>query len=77
MPLGVNAFVKGGSIDFNGEHALCLAGGVFLPARRWAYFGMTINWTDAEGGRVAEEGPRFAAVVNEIFTALNDRLGTC
>jgi len=77
MPLGVNAFVKGGSIDFNGEHALSLAGGAFLPARRWAYFGMTINWTDAEGGPVAEEGPRFAAVVNEIFTALNDRLGTC
>ena len=25
MPLRVNAFVKGGSIDFNGEHALSLA----------------------------------------------------
>jgi len=38
IPLGVNAFIKASSIDFNGEHALSLAGGVFIPARRWAYF---------------------------------------
>jgi len=43
IPLGMNAFIKGGSIDFNGQHALCIAGGVFMPADRWAYFGMTIN----------------------------------
>ena len=77
MPLGVNAFVKGGSIDFDGEYALCLAGGVFIPARRWVYFGMTINWTDAEGGNLAQEAPRFGSVVMQIFTLLRDRLGTC
>jgi beta-lactamase class A len=77
MPLGVNAFVKGGSIDFNGEHALCLAGGIFIPASRWAYFAMTINWTDREGGTVADQGPQFGAVATQIFTWLNERLGSC
>jgi hypothetical protein len=39
-----------GSIDFNGERALSLAGAVFMPADRWAYyFGMTINWNDVDG----------------------------
>jgi len=75
MPLGVNPFIKGGSIDFNGDHALCLAGGVFIPPARWVYFGMTLNWTDAEAGTVKEVGPQFGAVVTQIFTQLRDRLG--
>jgi beta-lactamase class A len=75
MPLGINPFIKGGSIDFDGEHALCLAGGVFIPPARWVYFGLTLNWTDAEAGTVKEVGPQFGAVVTQMFTLLRDRLG--
>jgi beta-lactamase class A len=75
VPLGVNGFIKGGSIDFGDEHALSLAGGVFIPANRWAYFGMIINWTGTDG--VAEVAPQFGAVTGEIFKVLHQRLGTC
>ena len=30
IPLGINAFAKGGSIDVPGHHALCVAGGMFV-----------------------------------------------
>jgi len=43
LPLGVSAFVKGGSIDVPGFHALCAAGGMFFDDR-WVYFSLTINW---------------------------------
>lgn len=73
IPLGSSAFLKGGSIDFGAEHALSLAGGMVTPAGRWAYFGMIINWTGADG--VAQVGPRFAAATRGIFTLLHERLG--
>jgi len=76
FPLGVNGFVKGGSIDFAGEHALSLAGGMYVPDR-WVYFSMIINWTDAEAGPVAEVLPRFATTAMTIFTWLRDELGNC
>ncbi len=43
MPLGASAFVKGGSIDVTGFHALC-APGAMLFDDRWVYFCLTINW---------------------------------
>lgn len=43
LPLGVSAFVKGGSIDVPGYHALCVPGGM-LVADRWVYFCFIINW---------------------------------
>jgi beta-lactamase class A len=76
FPLGVNAFLKGGSIDFAGEHALSLAGGMYVPDR-WVYFSLIINWTDAQGGTVAEEQGHFAAAVMKIFTWIRDELGNC
>lgn len=77
MPLGVNGFLKGGSIDFNGEHALSLAGGMFVPRSRWVYFGMIINWTDAEGGTVDDEIPQLVDVTGQIFSSLRDAFGSC
>jgi beta-lactamase class A len=74
MPLGVNAFMKGGSIDVPGEHALSIAGGMFIPTRRWAYYSLMINWTDAEGGTVADVQGPFGASCKRIFTALRDAL---
>jgi beta-lactamase class A len=53
MPLGVSAYLKSGSIAFRHEHALSLAGGVFIPDRRWVYYSFLINWVDGEGGRRA------------------------
>lgn len=73
VPLGVNAFMKGGSIDFASEHALCLAGGMWIP-KRWVYFGMMINWTD--GGPMAGVEQLFAETANQIFTWVRDGLGS-
>jgi len=71
VPLGVNAFMKGGSIDFASEHALCLAGGMWIP-KRWVYFGMMINGTD--GGPIAEVEQLFGATAKQIFTWVRDGL---
>ena len=43
LPLGVSAFVKGGSIDVPRFHALCVPGGMLFD-ERWVYFCLTINW---------------------------------
>ncbi|HEX4022027.1 MAG TPA: serine hydrolase [Acidobacteriaceae bacterium] len=43
LPLGVTAFVKGGSIDVSGFHALCAPGAMFFDDR-WVYFCLTLNW---------------------------------
>jgi len=43
VPLGASAFVKGGSIDVAGFHAIC-APGAMLFDDRWVYFCLTINW---------------------------------
>lgn len=43
LPLGVSAFVKAGSIDVTGFHALSVPGAMFFDDR-WVYFSITINW---------------------------------
>jgi beta-lactamase class A len=43
VPLGVSAFVKGGSIDTPGFHAVCVPGGMLFE-NRWVFFSITINW---------------------------------
>jgi len=65
IPIGVSAFMKGGSIDARPYHALCVAGGMFF-AGRWVYFAATINWEkDAETD--PETVGAFAAVAREAF----------
>ena len=49
FPLGVNAFVKGGSLDAFSDHVLSAAGGMYA-AQRWVYFAVILNWNDAEAG---------------------------
>lgn len=66
MPLGVNAFMKGGSVDFGGEHALSIAGGMFVPPRRWVYYSLMINWLDGEGGEVAEVQEPFVSACRQF-----------
>jgi beta-lactamase class A len=72
MPLGVNAFLKGGSLDLFDEHALSIAGGMFIPARRWVYYSLMINWVDGQGGTTETVGPLFAEVLGNIFTWIRD-----
>jgi beta-lactamase class A len=43
LPLGVSAFVKGGSIDTEGFHALSVPGGMLFDDR-WVFFCFTLNW---------------------------------
>jgi len=74
LPLGVSAFVKGGSIDVPGFHAVCAPGGMFF-ADRWVYFCLTINWyakaeTDAETVKAfAAAGSRALTMVKEALSA--------
>jgi beta-lactamase class A len=74
FPLGVNAFVKGGSLDAFSDHVLSAAGGMYA-AQRWVYFAVILNWDDAEAGTVASVGPAFTTVMHAVFTMIRDRLG--
>ncbi len=72
LPLGVSAFVKGGSIDVAGFHALCVPGGMIFDDR-WVYFCLTINWPAA-----AETDPKtvaaFAAACSQALALTKQAL---
>ncbi len=72
VPLGVNGFAKGGTLDFGDEHILTLAGGLWV-ARRWISFALMMTWTDAEAGPVDETMPAFTQTARSIFTLVRDR----
>jgi beta-lactamase class A len=74
FPLGVNSFVKGGSLDAFSDHVLSAAGGMYV-AQRWVYFAVILNWSDDEAGSVGSVGPTFVSVGHAAFTAIRDRLG--
>ena len=73
FPLGVNTFVKGGSLDAFTDHVLSAAGGMYA-AQRWVYFAVILNWNDSEAGTVASVGPAFVSVMRAAFTTIRDRL---
>lgn len=73
MPLGVNGFGKGGSIDFGGSHVLNFAGGLYVPDR-WVYFALFLNWTDEDGGDTSVETDGYLTAAQTIFTLIRDRL---
>ncbi len=74
LPLGASAFVKGGSIDVAGFHAVCVPGGMLFDDR-WVYFCLTINWyakaeTDVETvSAFAAAGSRALTMVKEALSA--------
>jgi beta-lactamase class A len=76
VPLGANAFMKGGSADTGSQFALCLAGGMWIPGR-WVYFAMILNWTSATGGPFADVLSLVAKTAKTIFTWVKDGLGRC
>jgi hypothetical protein len=49
---------------------------VFIPRRRWAYFSVTCNWVDGEGGSTAEEKDAFLRILHNIFSGLRDEFST-
>jgi beta-lactamase class A len=72
LPLGVSAFVKGGSIDVPGFHTVCVPGGMFFDGR-WVYFCLTLNWYAA-----AETDPNtvtaFLAAASEALELVKEAL---
>jgi beta-lactamase class A len=72
MPLGVSAFVKGGSIDVPGFHAVCAPGGMLFDDR-WVYFCLTINWNAAAETDPATVGA-FAAAGSKALAMVKDAL---
>jgi beta-lactamase class A len=75
MPLGVNAFLKGGSLDLPPHYALSLAGGLYVP-HRWVYFALIANLTDEEPGGLAKLQAAVPTAAQTIFRLVPDRLGT-
>jgi len=74
LPLGVSAFVKGGSIDVPGFHALCVPGAMLFDDR-WVYFCLTINWhaaAETDMGTVAA----FAAAASRALTLVKEALSS-
>ena len=74
LPLGVNTFLKGGSLDAFSDHVLSAAGGMYV-AQRWVYFAVILNWSSDEAGSVASVAPAFTSVTHAAFTMIRDRLG--
>jgi beta-lactamase class A len=72
VPLGGSAFMKGGSIDVSGFHAVCVPGGMLL-GDRWVFFCMTINW-DAKAEQDPATGMAFAAAGAKAMTLVKERL---
>jgi beta-lactamase class A len=72
LPLGVSAFVKGGSIDVPGFHAVCVPGGMLFDDR-WVYFCLTINWY-AKAESDVETVSAFAAAGNRALTMVKEAL---
>jgi len=74
-PPATSFFMKGGSIDAGTEHALCVAGGAYIP-ERWIYFALIVNWkaNTEDAGPVLDE---FAAACKSIFASVKRDLSTC
>jgi beta-lactamase class A len=72
LPLGVSAFVKGGSIDVPGYHALCVPGAMLFDDR-WVYFCLTINW-NAPAVTDPNTVGAFAAAASRALTLVKQAL---
>ncbi|MEP7037587.1 MAG: serine hydrolase [Acidobacteriota bacterium] len=72
VPLGVNAFLKAGSVDAGGSHGLSIAGGMYFPDR-WVYFATIINW-EKPGDSDPETAVAFGEATKEALTLVVDAL---
>ena len=72
VPLGVSAFMKGGSIDVKGFHAVCASGAMFFDDR-WVYFCLTTNW-DAKAATDPDAVKAFLAAGSRALTRVKETL---
>ena len=75
LPLGVSAFVKGGSIDVAGFHAVC-APGAMLFDDRWVYFCLAINWY-AKAESDVDTVNAFTAAGSRALMMVKEELSAC
>lgn len=54
VPQDTAAYLKGGSIDWNGFHCLAVAGQMIVAVTP-VTFGLVLNWTDSDGEQAAVE----------------------
>ena len=73
-PPATTFHMKGGSIDAGRQHALCIAGGAYIP-ERWIYFALIVNWRANTKDAGAVTG-QFGAACQEIFAWVKDGLGS-
>lgn len=72
LPLATSGFLKGGSIDVPGFHALSIPGGMFF-SDRWVYFAFTINWYSPDTTDPQTVG-RFVTAVSQALALVKDAL---
>jgi beta-lactamase class A len=68
IPLGVSAFVKGGSITASPYHVLSVAGGMFFDGR-WVYFSAMFNWEN-DSASDPETASAIVSVTQEAFNKI-------
>jgi beta-lactamase class A len=73
FPLGASVFGKAGYFDSPGDHARCIAGGMYFRDR-WVYFATILNWTAAELDDSETVAAYFRATRGAI-ALVQDRLG--
>ena len=73
VPLGVNGFLKAGSVDAGGSHGLSIAGGMYIPDR-WVYFATIINW-QKPGDSDPETAVAFGEATRKALTMVAEALG--
>ncbi len=72
VPADTVAYMKGGSIDWNGFHCLAVAGQMIVRDTPVTY-ALTYNWSDSDGDqkKLAED---FKAAVADILGKVHKRL---
>jgi beta-lactamase class A len=73
FPLGANVFGKAGYFDYPGQHARCIAGGMYFPDR-WVYFAAILNWDSVESDDPATVAAFFDAL-RKAITLVQNQLG--
>jgi beta-lactamase class A len=72
VPANTPAYMKGGSIDWNGFHCMASAGQMIVRGVP-VTFALTLNWTDSDGD-AKEITAGYIAAVSDILGKVNQRL---
>ena len=72
VPLGVSAYLKGGSIDTPGLHALSLPGAMYFDDR-WVFYAFTLIW-DAKAQSDPATAQQFVAAVGAGLDLVKESL---